>query len=258
MKVREIIYFSVLFIILGVMGYGMFAISAYEPPSYYARMKMKKMPILTDDDSIRVQKTRYSQTEIDDEAVSLLFQAREKEDRYLVHGNMTPVPRDTLLAMKMLTEQAIKQDSDYLLAYFSLARYHVALGENNTALLLLDKMDEKFSDEPMIAVFRGSLYDTMKNKADANIAYADALRRYDALLRKGVDVSLSTLRLQPIRFLYGDNAYNKAFQELMTDERLNVSERQFVEGLDKKYMDDMSREQFAKELVGKDMAVKRK
>jgi len=146
--------------------------------------------------------------------------------------NIHPVSADTARMAVALFGQAIEKDSANVLAYNTLVQVYYALGQEQDALATIAAMKQRFPDYPDVNMLHAFLLDVMKQPAEAEVQYREAIAKWDSLMATGgVDVSMEVNRAMAVSMVEGQKKFVGELIKAVRSEKYNVAEREMLEQL---------------------------
>lgn len=146
--------------------------------------------------------------------------------------NIHPVSADTARMAAALFGQAIEKDSANVLAYNTLVQVYYALGQEQDALATIAAMKQRFPDYPDVNMLHAFLLDVMKQPAEAEVQYREAIAKWDSLMATGgVDVSMEVNRAMAVSMVEGQKKFVGELIKAVRSEKYNVAEREMLEQL---------------------------
>lgn len=147
-------------------------------------------------------------------------------------NNISPVSADTARMAADLFRQAIEKDSSCVLAYNTLVQVYYALGEEKEALATVSAMERRFPDYPDVNLLHAFLLDVLKQPAEAEVQYRQAVAKWDSLLATdGVDVSMEVNRAMAVSMVEGQKKFVSELIKAVRSDKYNVAEREMLEQL---------------------------
>jgi tetratricopeptide (TPR) repeat protein len=136
--------------------------------------------------------------------------------------------KDSLRKVIALHEEALRIDSNFSEAYKNLVDYRVQLKDFKGALSIIDKAERRFSDDPSFPTMKGKIYDGQGNTRQANIEYKHAIKLYDQILKRGVDVMAYSNRAYLLSIVNKDNSAEKLLRKACSSNIYTVAEKNIL------------------------------